>query len=93
MPQYTCVYYELNRIEHTVEAKDPQAARRKSRRETNNNGWDACDEITHGTKGVEEVLDAKGHSVWLMPDAPPKRLRTSRKPFRWKKAIHDGAHR
>jgi len=62
--QFTCVYFETNRIERQVEADSAEEAIKKADAEAVN-GWEGCQEESLGTDGVVEVLDANNKRVWL----------------------------
>lgn len=65
MPSFTLVYYELNRIERTVEAETMEAAIAEGERLRHEvGGWEGCTETTHGTNGVEMVINADGETLY-----------------------------
>jgi hypothetical protein len=66
MKTYTVVYFEINEIRREVEAENVQHAICVSEaiRANADLPWDKCEEITHGTNGVERVLGPKGRVVY-----------------------------
>jgi hypothetical protein len=65
--QYTCVFFETNKIQKTVEAETPEAAIALAEVAAQA-GWADCVEETLGTCGVEEVFDANAVRVWMDGD-------------------------
>jgi hypothetical protein len=65
MPLFTLVYYEVTRLEKTVEAESlEQAILIGNQRRHDTGWWEDAQEETLGTNGVEHVFDDHGHEVY-----------------------------
>lgn len=65
MPRFTLVYYEVTRLEKTIEAGSlEEAILTGNQRRHETAWWDDAEEESLGTNGVERVLDDHGHEVY-----------------------------